>query len=51
MSNAYKSVLHGVVSVLLFAIPLALASHSPLLDLSVGGLLNAVYHFLVSKEN
>jgi hypothetical protein len=50
MPNYLRSLVHGAVSVVLFAIPLALASHSPMLDLTLGGVLNMVYHFLVGYE-
>jgi hypothetical protein len=39
-------IVHGVVSVVLFAIPLVLSSNNPALTLTVGGILNAVYHAL-----
>jgi hypothetical protein len=38
--------IHSVVAVLLFAIPVILQSHSGVLDLTVGGLLNAIYLYI-----
>lgn len=42
------SIVHGLVSVVLFAIPLLLSSGQPVLTLTVGGILNVVYHFLAA---
>jgi hypothetical protein len=44
-----KPIVHGIVSIVLFAIPLALASNVPILDLTVGGILNTLYHWLVME--
>lgn len=38
-----NKVIHLIASVVLFGIPMILASHSTFLDLTVGGLLNAIY--------
>lgn len=48
MSNKF---VHAVVSVILFSIPVALASHSGLLDVTIGGILNAIYLYLSQKVN
>jgi hypothetical protein len=48
MSHLSKGILHGIVGAALFAIPLILASHSPLLDLTLGCALNAAYQWFVS---
>jgi hypothetical protein len=48
MNTTTKSLIHGAVSVVLFAIPLVLSSNNPGLTLTVGGILNAIYHMLVA---
>jgi hypothetical protein len=47
MSNGTKSIVHGLVSVALFAIPLVINLSAPWESLTVGGVLNAIYHYLV----
>ena len=46
MSNFKQSFLHGIVSVLLFAIPLVLAHAGAWQGLTIGGVLNLIYHWL-----
>lgn len=41
------SFMHAFVSVALFAIPLALNSHAPILDMTVSGLLQWAYLHLI----
>lgn len=38
-----NKIIHWVAAVVLFGIPLIISSHSPILDLTIGGVLNAVY--------
>lgn len=38
-----NKIIHWLASIVLFGIPMILASHSTILDLTVGGLLNAIY--------
>lgn len=38
-----NKVIHWCASIVAFAIPMVLASHSAFLDLTIGGLLNAIY--------
>lgn len=40
MSN---KILHATAAVILFAIPVIFASHNGILDLTIGGVLNAIY--------
>lgn len=47
MSVIKKSVIHGVTSVLLFGLPIILMSNAPWLNLTIGGVLNAMYHSIV----
>ena len=48
MNNILSSIAHGVAVTVMFAVPLILASHSPVLDMTVGGALTALYtHFVI----
>ncbi len=38
-----NKIIHCVASILLFGIPVIVSSHSPTLDLTLGGVLNALY--------
>lgn len=51
MTPTKKSILHAVAAVVLFSIPVILASHSPILDLTVGGILNLGYQFFYHYYN
>jgi hypothetical protein len=42
----YNKIVHAVMAVILFAIPVVLSSHSGVLDLTVGGILNAMYLYV-----
>ena len=44
--NMYNKIVHAVMAVILFAIPVVLSSHSGVLDLTVGGILNAMYLYV-----
>lgn len=46
-----NKIIHLLASVVLFGIPLILASHSPALDVTLGGVLNAIYLFISQKIN
>jgi hypothetical protein len=48
MSNGQKSIVHGVVSAVLFALPLVINLNAPWESLTIGGVLNAIYHYLVA---
>jgi len=50
MSNSLKSIIHGGVSIIAFIIPFILISHSPILDYTIGGVLNAIYHFVLLQK-
>lgn len=38
-----NKVFHAVAAIILFAIPVILSSHNGALDLTIGGVLNALY--------
>lgn len=38
-----NKIFHAIAAVILFAIPVIFASHNGILDLTIGGLLNAIY--------
>lgn len=40
MSN---KIIHWIASIILFGVPIILSSHTAYLDVTVGGILNAVY--------
>jgi hypothetical protein len=48
MSNGTKSIVHGLVSAVLFAIPLVINLNAPWESLTIGAVLNAIYHYLVA---
>lgn len=39
----FNKIIHAVAAIVLFGIPIVLSSHNGYLDLTVGGILNAVY--------
>lgn len=43
--------IHWLASIILFGIPILLATHSPFLDVSVGAILNAIYLYVSQKVN
>lgn len=46
-----NKIIHWIAAFVLFGIPLILATHAPVLDLTVGGVLNAVYLWVSQKVN
>ena len=48
MSN---KIIHAIVAVLVFAIPVVLNSHAPFLDITVSSVLNAFYLYLSQLIN
>ena len=49
-NSVWKSLLHGVIALVLFAIPAVLAIHGSWQDLTIGGILNLIYlHLVVLK--
>lgn len=52
MNAIFKnSVVHAVVGVAVFGLPLVIASHSPFLDLTLGGVLSLLYHWVSGVYN
>lgn len=47
MSNFWKVVFHGIVTVALFGIPLLIKADPTWLNVSIGGLLTSFYQYLV----
>lgn len=48
MNNSTKAIVHGLVSAVLFALPLVINLNAPWESLSIGAVLNAIYHYLVA---
>lgn len=46
-----NKIIHWIAAVVLFGIPVILSTHSPILDLTVGGLLNGLYLWLSHLVN
>lgn len=38
-----NKIIHAIAAVVLFGIPIILSTHNGVLDLTIGGILNAVY--------
>jgi len=46
-----NKIIHWVVSLVLFGVPLIVATHSPLLDITIGAILNGIYLWASHKAN
>lgn len=46
-----NKIVHWVASIILFGVPVLIASHSPFLDISIGAILNALYLWVSHTVN
>lgn len=46
-----NKIVHWVFAILAFGIPVLISTHSPVLDITVSGILNAIYLYVSQKLN